>query len=379
MKIFHLITTLNTGGAEMMLYKLLSRQNRQYFSSRVVSLIPPGPVGDRIKKQGIPVDHLNLTPGRVTPKALLRLKGLLQTFDPDILQTWLYHSDLLGIVAGKWAGVKKIAWNIRSSNMNFADYRMTSKWTMGLCRRLSGWPDAVITNSHIAKDYHRKLGYHPKEFIVIPSGFDLNRFRLNPAARSAVRKELNIAETNFCIAMIARYDPKKDHHTFFRAISKLNREDQKVNIICCGDSVTNQNQDLRKHVSDSGIDSIVQLLGRRDDIDDIMSAVDLVVLSSAYGEGFPNVIGEAMACEKVCVVTDTGDSAIIVGDKGKTVPPRDPDALARAINEVLQMSSEDRLQMGRDARMRIQTHFALDHIVEQYEKTYRRLNDGASE
>lgn len=378
MRIFHLITTLNTGGAEMMLYKLLSLQDREQFSSCVVSLIPPGPVGEKIEKLGIPVDHLNLAPGRVTPLALLRLKRLLRAFQPDILQTWLYHSDLLGMVAGKWAGVKKIVWNIRSSNMNFADYRLTSKWTVGLCRHLSGLPATVITNSRIAKAYHLKLGYHPKEFIVIPNGFDLNRFRFKPDARSTVRKSLNIPETRFCIALIARYDPKKDHDTFFRAVAKLNRNLGEVNVICCGDGITEDNQPLRNILSNSGVDVEVQLLGRRDDIADIMSAADLVVLSSAYGEGFPNVIGEAMACERICVVTDTGDSARIVADKGKTVPPRDPGAMERAIEEVRQMPVADRLQMGREARMRIQSHFALDHIVGQYESVYRRLNENAS-
>jgi glycosyltransferase involved in cell wall biosynthesis len=375
-KIFHLITTLNTGGAEMMLYKLLSRWDRNRFSGFVVSLIPPGPVGALIEKTGTPVVHLNLAPGKVSPRALWHLIRLIRSYKPDILQTWLYHADLIGLIAGKTAGVSRVVWNIRSSKMEFGNYRWTSGWTVRLCRLLSRFPDLVITNSHVARTHHMEFGYQPRRFIVIPNGFDLERFRYSQTNRESVRRELKISNDIFCVGLIARFDPKKDHLTFLEALVEIKKKYGNIMALCCGDGITANNIELNQKVTALGLGGNIKLLGRRDDIDRVMSAMDIVALSSAYGEGFPNVLGEAMACEIVCVTTDTGDSGRIVGNTGKVVPPRNVTVLTDAMDDLLSLSAAERREMGRKARQRIQKHYSLGTIVQQYERLYWKV--GAS-
>jgi glycosyltransferase involved in cell wall biosynthesis len=369
MRILHVITTLDTGGAQMMLYKLLLRLDQKEFSSRVVSLIPPGIIGEKIQALGITVSDLGMRRGMVNPMAFFKLTELISLWKPAIIQTWMYHSDLLGLLAAKTARAGKVVWNIRSSGMDFSNYGYYTAWTAILCALLSRFPEAVITNSHVAKECHLKLGYRPRHFEVIPNGFDLGRFQPNVKARRRIRDELRLGPETPCIGLIARFDPKKDHGMFFYAIKKVVNACKDSQFVLCGDLVSDDNVQLRGWIDDLGIESYVHLLGRREDMPGIMAAMDVVVLSSA-SESFPNVVGEAMACGVPCVVTDVGDSARIVSNTGKVVPPKDPNALADAILELLEMRVEERQKLGQKARERIRDHYSLDKIVGDYEELY---------
>jgi len=205
MKILHIITTLNIGGAEMMLLKLLSFMDRHEFSNRVISLLPPGPVLEKIRGLDVHVGSLGLPHGKVTPKALLDLTKTIYLWKPDIIQTWLYHSDLIGLLAAKGAQKGRVIWNIRCSNMDLSYYRLQTTWTIRICALLSRFPDSVVTNSHNAKDFHLKLGYKPKRFEVISNGFDLKEFHRNDDARYTIRKEIGVPENATCVGMIARF------------------------------------------------------------------------------------------------------------------------------------------------------------------------------
>jgi len=217
------------------------------------------------------------------------------------------------------------------------------------------------------------MGYRPKRFQVIPNGFDLSKFKYNEDSKFEFYRELKLEPNTLCIGLIARYDPKKDHTTFLKAIKQISNTHKNCNFIFCGDSVDSKNTNLINLIRELKIEPFVHLLGRRDDISRIMAAMDIMVLSSAFGEGFPNVIGEAMACEVPCVVTDVGDSARIVGGTGKVVPPREPHALAKAIIELIDLSHVARQIMGKKARERIDSEYSLDKIVEQYEYLYQSL------
>lgn len=374
MKILHLITSLDIGGAQMMLYKLLSRMNRNEFSNRVISLLPEGPVSDKIRRLDVPLKHLNLPHGMVTPKALLCLTKSIYLWKPNIIQTWLYHSDLLGLLVAKGTLIGKIVWNIRCSNMELANYRLHTTWTMRMCSLLSRFPDAVITNSDTARNFHIKLGYKPRQFEVIPNGFDLKEFHPNNNSRD-LQKEIGLPENAVCIGMIARFDPKKDHRTFFQAARIVLNSHPEIRFILCGDQVDETNSNFKLLIEEAGGSNRIYLLGPRADMPQIMAAMDIVVSSSSFGEGFPNVIGEAMATEVPCVVTDVGDSARIVGQTGKVVAPKNPDALAKGIIELLKLPAEKRHELGRMARQRIRDHFSLEKIVRDYEKLYYKLTD----
>jgi len=376
MKILHVITDLDTGGAEMMLLKLLSHLDREKFAPRVVSLLRPGPVAEQIQKLGVQVSGLGLSRGMPRPGALFRLSRIIKDFQPDIVQTWMYHADLIGFLAAKLARAGKVIWNIRCSDMDLSDYRSLTRWTLAVNARLSRFPACVITNSHHAKEYHLGLGFRPKRFEVIPNGFDLDAFRPDKSAKAEVRRELNIPEHAPIIGLAARFDPMKGHETFMEAAGLLVKERPDAHFVLCGLGVTKDNQALAEMARYAGLLENAHLLGPRRDMPRIMAALTVGGSSSSYGEGFSSVVGEAMACGTPCVVTDVGDSARIVADTGLVVAPRDPKALAHAWKQMLDMPGEERAALGRAARDRVRDHYSLEAVTRQYEELYGEVASG---
>lgn len=372
-RVLHVITGLNTGGAEAMLAKLCGAMDKIRFPTRVVSLLPPGPLEPVVRAAGVPVDSLGLSRGTPNPGALFRLVSIMRDWRPGIVQTWLYHADLLGLMAARAAGTGRVVWNLRCSNMDFDNSGRLTRLVVKGNARLSRLPAAVVANSSMAVGVHRKLGYDPKRFEVIPNGFDLERYAPDPSAGPALRAELGIPADAPLVGMIARFDPQKDHATLLHALSELAVDLPDAHLVLCGDDVDDGNEPLRSQVDALGLRGNVRLLGRRPDIPRIAAALDVGVLSSAYGEGFPNVVGETMACGVPCVATDTGDCAAVVGDTGLVVPPRDPRALAEAVASLLAMSPEARAALGQAARRRIRDQYSLPAIAERYQALYAEL------
>ncbi|MDY6879381.1 MAG: glycosyltransferase [Thermodesulfobacteriota bacterium] len=381
-----MITTLNIGGAEKTLFNLLSSMDKSFFLNSVISLTDIGSVGQEMMKKGIPVYSLNMPNGRLTFTGMAMLWRLLSTIRPVILQTWLYHSDLLGLIFGRLSGIKNICWNIRCSYMKLDDYRVSTRWVFKLCSILSSIPKVVVTNSLEARQFHRDSGYRPNQWKVIPNGFDLNQFKPDVQTKASFISEL-IEDSSFwkdkretergkCLApisigFVARCDPMKDHSTFFKAAFLLLQENKDVCFILAGKGITEENNKLLALIQDNQMDHF-RLLGERSDIPKVTAALD-IACSVSHGEGFPNTIGEAMACGVPCVVTDVGDSAMIVGGTGRVVPPRNPEALAAAWKALIDLGEEGRSALGEAARRRIQEHFELSRIVGQYERLYRSL------
>ena len=285
-RVLHLITTTDTGGAEAMLAKLCKAMNKKRFLCRAVSMVHAGPIAQDITRAGVQLDSLELDLGRPKPGALFRLIRILREFKPHVVQTWLYHADLLGLMAARMGSNARVAWNIRNSNIDFSQYRKLTGWTFKACARLAGFPDAVLANSYCGRDFHQKMGYKAKRFEVIPNGFDLNRFSRNAQSGKQIREELGIDSGAPVVTMVARHDPMKDHPTLLQAVSLVKRDFPGIRLILCGDRVDRSNASLYGFVQNSGLKSHVLLLGRRRDVPEILSATDVSVLSS-FGEGFP--------------------------------------------------------------------------------------------
>ena len=375
MKIVHIITGLSTGGAEMMLYKLLSRMKTDEFDSEVISLTDAGPVADKIKMLGVPVHALGMKRGKPHPVAMIKLSSLLRRKKPDLVQTWLYHSDLIGGLAAKLAGNNKIYWSIRQSNIDVDSNKRTTIWIAKACAKLSSWlPDKIIVCSHAALESHQALGYCKEKMFVIPNGFDLDEFRPDPVARKSVRKELKLDENALLVGLVARFDPQKDHRNFIEAAQLVREKIPAAHFMLCGEGIDNENKQLMQWIEKGKMEGCFHLLGIRKDVARLIVAMDVAV-SSSLGEGFPNVVGEAMACSVPCVVTDVGDSALIVADTGRVVPAKDPDALATAIIGVLQAPPAFREEMGALARQRVKMNYSLDSVVRKYEAVFREVLD----
>ncbi|MCK5360049.1 MAG: glycosyltransferase [Gammaproteobacteria bacterium] len=355
-----------------MLYKLLSGMNGDEFDSEVISLTDAGPVADKIRMLGIPVHALGMKRGKPHPVALIRLSLQLRQIKPDLVQTWLYHSDLIGGLAAKLAGSKKIFWSIRQSNIDTDSNKRSTIWIIKACAKISSWlPDRIICCSHAALESHVAMGYSKEKILVIPNGFDLDIFQPDQDARKSVRKELGLDENAFLVGLVARFDPQKDHQNFIQAAGLIRKKDSSVHFMLCGDGINSENVQLTQWIKQAGLEESVHLLGLRNDVSRLVAAMDVAV-SSSLGEGFPNVVGEAMACAVPCVVTDVGDSALIVGDAGHVVPAKDSEALAAAINELIQASPEFREELGKKARLQVKNNYSLQSVVNEYETVYRR-------
>lgn len=372
LRIAHVITGLNVGGAENALCKLVENIDRTRFESNVVSLLPEGVLGERIRRAGGGVDVLGMRRGVPSPVAFLRLVGLLKRTQPDLVQTWLYHADLVGGLAGAWLGLP-VLWNIRNSDLTPEVNGLLTRGVVRVCARLSRrLPAAIVCCAERAREIHERIGYDGSKMLVIPNGFDTAALRPDAAAGAAFRREVGVPEEAFLVGVIARFDPQKDHRGFFAAVQRLTEKNgERPYFVLCGDGMTRENTALSEMIPQSFRDRTF-LLGRRMDLPKVYASLDLSVLPSRSGEAFPNVVGEAMACGVPCVVTDVGDAARIVGDTGVVVPPRDPAALAGGMRRIMGMSRDARRALGAHARERVCCEYDIEVMTKRYEALYAR-------
>lgn len=372
--IAHIINGLHTGGAEMMLYKLLAGMDRERFDLRVISLLEGGEVREKIEKLGIKVYALGMTQNPSLLSGALRLAKLLRQHPPQLIQTWMYHADLAGGVIGKLFTRAPIVWNLRTSDIiHHPDNKRTS-FIIKLCAFLSSRvPQQIVSCSQVACQSHAELGYDAAKLLRIPNGVELASFRPDERARRSLREELNIAPTAQLVGMVARFHPQKDHTNFVQAATRLQAVMPDVHFLLCGDNVTWENSSLTEPIVAAGSQHRFHLLGRRKDTPRINAALDVATLCSAYGEGFPNVLIEAMACGVPCVATDSGDSSLIIGETGIVIPIRTPEALANGWQTLLTMNAQARQMLGEAARQRVVNEYSLSAVVARYEKLYSDL------
>ena len=374
LRIAHLITTLQTGGAETMLLNLISRKSgNAKCRPSVISLTGRGVLSRKFEQCGIPVCHLEFK-GRLSDiRELFRLYRILRKQQPDILQTWLYHADLIGLLAGRLSRVKRIVWNIRCSVIDFAHYAWSTRLIVKMLTWLSHCPDAIITNSRAGARYHRLMGYRAKQWVVLPNGFDVQKYRPDPEAGAKFKESIGIKPETKLIGMVARYDSMKDFKCFIQAAyHMINHNHPDLNFVLIGEKVNRLNPELQRLIQKYQVGHRFYTLGRQTDLKMIYPALDIHTLTSK-GEGFPNVVGEAMACGVACVATDVGDVNDIMGDTGISVPYGDSKALAKAWRELLSRPGENRRQLGLLARKRIADLYSIETVQRQYQNFYCEL------
>jgi glycosyltransferase involved in cell wall biosynthesis len=369
-RICHLITSLDTGGAERSLVNLVTAMNRDEFENEVVTLLKSGPMAQPLTRAGIPVTSMELSRHRPNPAVLLSLVRYLRAKRPTILQTWLYHADLLGTAAAFFAKPEHVLWNVRCSDVNQPGFPRLTRCIVRLLSMLSRCPDAIIINSQRGQRHHRQIGYRPKEWINIPNGVDLERFLPRRSQQAVLRARLGLPADVAVMGLVARYHPMKDVETFLRAASLFQQDHKNAKFVLCGDGLTPENATLAELIRTLDLDANIVLLGSRPDMELIYPALDTLTLCSIYGEGFPNVLCEAMACNVPCIATDVGDSAEIIGDCGLIVPTRDPHALAQAWRTQSEKGSCVAPACGRS---RVTARYSLERMRAHYESLYRAL------
>ncbi len=363
--VVHIITALGAGGAERVVYLVASRGNGKNDERHiVVSLMGAGIYGDELRRAGVEVRCLDMRRGPIASLlGFIKLVRLLWKLKPDVVMTWLYHADLFGTIAGLLTGVRRIVWNLRCSNLVFSEHPATTGWIVSLLARLSRIPDAIAANSMAGQRAHEELGFHPKRWVYLPNGFDTAEWSPDATDRAGIRSALGFSATDFVVGRIGRIDPQKDWMTFIAAARMAATRQPAMRVLLVGEGTAELElpPELR---------CVTQALGVRRDMPRLMRSLDILVSSSAYGEGLPNVVAEAMASGVPCVVTDVGDSAILVGDDGVVVPPRDPEALARGIEALMAKSAADLTAMGARARDRVSADYSITSFLRRYAELF---------
>jgi glycosyltransferase involved in cell wall biosynthesis len=366
----HIISGLDTGGAEMMLLKLIGAMDKTRYHSCVVSLREKGLIGEIIKNKGIIVYSLHIQGLLSSTKALWKLIYILYKEKPDIIQGWMYHGNITAYIASLFYKYNhRVIWNIRHSLHAGGREKRLTLFVIYFCAKLSGKVSSILYNSHESSKQHAKIGYNTSHSKFIGNGFDCEKFKPNESARKKFRDSLGINSTDILIGHAARYHPMKDHLSFLCAASMLTNK-KNVYYILVGRDIDADNKYLVSLIKKKGLDGKVFLMGEFRNMAIFYASLDIFCLSSAWGEGFPNVLGEAMSCCVPCVATNVGDSRYVVGETGIITETRKPKELAAAFDNMISLNIDKKRQLGQQARHRVLEKFNLIKVAKQYENIY---------
>lgn len=373
MKILHIITGLETGGAEMMLLKLCKQLQAESQENSVISLSGLGPVGEKLEEAGVPVTALHMSRGGLpSPWKALELARRIRRERADVIQCWMYHANFLGGIAAKLANRRPVVWNIRATHLRASHNKRSTLLINSLSAKLaSHLVEHIICCSEASLAAHVQTGYPRRLMSVIPNGFELEKFRRIPEARQQLRQDWGIPEDAFVVGNVGRFDPVKDHATFFRSARKLLETQPNAWFILAGDHVDLANPEIASLTGE--LAERTRLLGKRSDMAELYSAMDALLLCSK-SESFPNVLGEAMSCETPCVSTEVGDAKYILGQTGAVCPVGDSEAIAKALVNICQLSKDERSLTGRLARARVSELFDIAKVANSYSTLYEKLD-----
>jgi len=342
-----------------MLATLVTAPRNQLLRQAVAQLLPGDQLVEPIRSSGVAVYQIGIAGLWQAPLAVVRLAGLIRHLRPRVIQSWVYYADLVSLWALEMSGRRpktRLYWGIRCSYLDFSNYGWILQWTMRACARRASRPDAIVANSYVGRDIHRKLGYRTKSFFVIPNGVDAERFRPDPQARAKLRNDLGIQNEQGLVIHVARVDPIKNHRLLLAVAQGM----PSLRFLAVG-----------QHTEKLNGPPNVLGLGLRRDVPQLLAAADALVMTSD-GEGFPNVVAEAMAAGLPVVSTDAGDARRIVGDTGTIVPPRDRDAMIAALRDLFEHPDGTRQDRGMRARARIDREFSLRSYVAAFDALHLR-------
>ena len=362
MKVLHIITGLSQGGAERQLANLASVFPDE---SAVFSLKEPGVMAEEIRKTGVPI-YTGGVRRSVSPVWIPKLRKVIRELRPDVVMGWMYHGNLAASLTRRLGHRGPILWNVRHSVHDIRREKASTRWVI----RAGAWcaqsPARIVYNSATAAEQHERLGYPPHKRVVLPNGFDLDRFKPDPSARSARRAELGVPSDRFLLGVVARAHPMKNHLGWLKAFRMLVDAGLPVHCVMVGTGVAEPKGPLAAAVREAGLESAVTLLPPTDSPETLYPALDLLVMPSLWGEGFPNVVGEAMGCGVLSLVTKVGDSVPLVESTGFVVPEVTPSALAASVHQAMGLSAQQLDSLGKRARDRMIRHYGLDHVAHEY-------------
>lgn len=378
LNIMHVIASLGTGGAELALAGLVEVLGPESCTHHVVSLTKAESeetyVEKRLRTAGSRVSWLPQYHAPTWIRLLWTLRRAIESEKPDVVHGWMHHGNLAATVAMTKLTRVKHVWAVHQSFNGYSLESRAARVGIRLAAALSWQPKRIIYVSRVAARQYEAIGFRASKSVVIPNGIDCGRFHPDEATRNSLRHQLGIDLDAVVIGMVARWHPMKDHTTLLSACAAVLRKVPGVRVVLVGRNVDGGNPYIASIIESLGLERATILLGERHDMERLYNVFDVLALSS-WGEAFPLVLCEAMASGVPCVTTDVGDSSWIVGSAGKSVSPRNPDALGSAILELIDLGRNGRKRLGSIARARIVDHFDINTIANRYLDIYKTTAD----
>ena len=371
MRVLHIITGLDDGGAEAVLFRLCKLDKK--YQHIVISLQAKQKYESLLKKFNVSVHTLDFSNSSINFFGLFKLFKLIRQIKPDVVQTWMPHADLIGGVLARIAGVKKIFWGVHHANLIKGKINRLVIMIVRFNALLSNIvPTKIIYCAEKSREVQESIGFKKSKGVVVHNGYDTNSFFQDSSLDHIIRNELGIPDETFLIGHVGNYHPLKDQETLIKSLRYLDQKSINFNAILVGNKLEPSNKNLVTLINENGLTERIHLLGIRNDITTIMNGIDIFMLSS-ISEAFPNVLNEAMACETPCVTTNVGDAALIVGDTGWVVSPQDSKALAEASIKALEEKKFDNKsweQRKKACRKRILENYSLEKMIKKYKDVW---------
>jgi glycosyltransferase involved in cell wall biosynthesis len=373
-RVLHVIVGLNVGGAESMLKRLIESDPTCIAKTVVVSLTSLGVIGESLRVHGVCVHAVGMSSFFHSPITLWRVIRIVRRYRPAIVQTWMYHADLLGGLASRIAGNRHVIWGIRTTDIGAGGSSATViiRW---LCARLSRWvPRVIICAAEASRQLHIAVGYDATKMVVIPNGYDFCWLKSSFEERQSLREQCGITQNEVVVGSLGRFHADKDQENFVRSAALLARQYPQIRFLMVGRCLDWDNTQLVDWIVRTGFKSRFVLLGERKDVPQCLAAMDIFCLHSRT-EGFPNVLAEAMAMGLPCVTTEVGDAAMLLADTGVVVHQGDSADLAQGVRQLLGLEHDARHALGMRAKRRVEAEFSLARARERYEEIYRQVLD----
>ncbi len=339
----------------------------------VISLTDYGKLGPILTSKGVSVTALGMRNILDVPRVSYKLWQIFRLRKPDIVQTWMYHADLIGGIVARFSGIKNIIWGVRSTNI----HRGVSKVTRGiriLCVFFSYViPKLIVCAAEASRKAHVRIGYSQRRMTVIPNGFDTKLLTATLEDRMQIRTAAGFSESDLVVGSLGRYNPAKDHDNFITAAAFLAKDYPNLKFLLVGRELDLENEVVMKRIRETGYSDRFVLLGERHDVARCLKAMDIFCLHSQT-EGFPNVLGEAMTMGLPCVTTDVGDASFLIGDTGTVVEPHNALALAEALRYLVVAGETFRLDLGKKAQRRIHENFTMSCVKLRFKSLYDHLS-----
>jgi len=372
MKLLFVATGLNIGGAERAMYTLIKNGLNEEYVIKVISLRDMGHYGEKFKSDNIEVFCLNLQNPLNLFSGVFKIFKLTREFEPDLVQGWMYHGNIFSLFVSLFARIKpKVFWGVRQTIYDIRKEKLLTRIIIKAGARLSFLAHFIIYNSRKSQNQHESIGFSKKNGIYIPNGFNLSTWKSSDRKRKAIRKELKIPESSFVIGYIGRYHQMKNIELLFKAMESVLSKNSDLYFLVVGKNTDIKNSKLKPYYDHLPSKQVVSL-GERTDIPEVIRCIDLLCLTSAWGEGFPNVLGEAMAVGTPCVATDIGDSSLIIGETGWVIPSNNTKLLVKSINLALFESASAYALRSLSAKKRISENYNIENIVNRYCDVYFR-------